>query len=145
LWSLSYFSQRYNCMLAPSKTRFGLPDVLSTIAGIRPLAMKTFVRDCLCSTQCYVTFDVYETRLGNQLKVHDLRLISRNHGSFCWFLLNSSLCTLYWRPSSSRVIEILWPFGVPAFCIPLVSFHDRSMGTDPDAQCKARLQCWAPL
>jgi hypothetical protein len=26
-------------MLAPSKTRFGLPDVLSTIAGIRPFAM----------------------------------------------------------------------------------------------------------
>ena len=27
-------------MLAPSKTRFGLPDVLSTIAGIRPFAVK---------------------------------------------------------------------------------------------------------
>jgi hypothetical protein len=40
-----------------------------------------------------------------------VRFISRNQGSFCWFLLNSSLCTLYWRPSSSRVIEILWPLG----------------------------------
>ena len=40
-----------------------------------------------------------------------LRLISRNHGSFCWFLLNSNLCTLYCRPSSSRVMEILWPLG----------------------------------
>ena len=38
LWSLSYFSQRYNCMLAPSKTRFGLPEVWSTRAGMRPLA-----------------------------------------------------------------------------------------------------------
>lgn len=27
-------------MLAPSKTRFGLPDVLSTIAGIRPFAVE---------------------------------------------------------------------------------------------------------
>ena len=27
-------------MLAPSKTRFGLPEVLSTIAGIRPFAVE---------------------------------------------------------------------------------------------------------
>ena len=27
-------------MLAPSKTRFGLPDVLSTSAGIRPFAVE---------------------------------------------------------------------------------------------------------
>jgi hypothetical protein len=40
-----------------------------------------------------------------------VRLISRNQGSFCWFLLNSSLCTLYCNPSSSRVMEILWPLG----------------------------------
>jgi hypothetical protein len=26
-------------MLAPSKTRFGLPEVLSTMAGMRPLAV----------------------------------------------------------------------------------------------------------
>jgi hypothetical protein len=38
LWSLSYFSQRYSCMLAPSKTRLGLLGVWSTRAGMRPLA-----------------------------------------------------------------------------------------------------------
>jgi hypothetical protein len=49
LWSLSYFSQRYSCMLAPSKTRFGLPEVWSTRAGMRPLA-EEFLRQLLvCS------------------------------------------------------------------------------------------------
>jgi hypothetical protein len=51
----------------------------------------------------------------NEVSERVLRLISRNHGSFCWFLLNSSLWTLYCRPSSSSVMEILWPLGVPAF------------------------------
>jgi hypothetical protein len=69
------------------------------------------------------------------------RLISRNHGSFCWFLLNSSLCTLYWRPNSSSVMEILClvyvserhksycsmvyncPLGVPAFNYLISSFY----------------------
>jgi hypothetical protein len=41
-----------------------------------------------------------------------LGLISRNQGSF-WILVEMFRCsTLYGRPSSSRAIEILMPFGV---------------------------------
>ena len=47
LWSLSYFSHRYSCMLAPSKTRFGLPEVWSTRAGMRPLAEGEIRQPCL--------------------------------------------------------------------------------------------------
>lgn len=43
-----------------------------------------------------------------------LGLISRNHGSFCSVVEKLILRAVYGRPSSSRAIEILTPFGVCA-------------------------------
>jgi hypothetical protein len=128
LWSLSYFSQRYSCMLAPSKTRLGLPEVWSTRAGMRPLAGEDHqsVKMDIMSKYPFA-WDGRGVRMVSEQSTYPglggiigldwfsstwyVRLISRNQGSFCWFLLNSSLCTLYCRPSSSRVMEILWPLG----------------------------------
>jgi len=44
--------------------------------------------------------------------IRPLGLIARNQGSFCVSLEMSILVTLYGNPSSSRVMEILIPFGV---------------------------------
>lgn len=43
-------------MLAPSKTRFGLPDVLSTIAGMRPFAVEEVrsVADLIGLNKCVI-------------------------------------------------------------------------------------------
>lgn len=42
-----------------------------------------------------------------------VRLIFKNHSSFCVFFEMSILCALYFTPNSSSVMLILWPFGVP--------------------------------
>lgn len=42
-----------------------------------------------------------------------LRLISKNHSSFCTFFAIWILCTVYFNPSSSSVQLIFWPLGVP--------------------------------
>jgi len=44
----------------------------------------------------------------------DIRLIFKNHSSFCTFFAMSILCTLYFRPNSSNVQLIFCPLGVPA-------------------------------
>ena len=53
-------------MLAPSKTRFGLPDVLSTIAGIRPFAVKEASLVGGCDMMGY--YQIYHLELTVDLK-----------------------------------------------------------------------------
>lgn len=82
----------------PSKILLALPELLSTMAGIRPFAGKTWSARLLAWK--WLRFWI--------------RLISRNHASFCSFLEMSILCTLYATPSSSIVQETFCPLGVPA-------------------------------
>lgn len=98
LWSGSYFAHRYSWMEAPSNTRFCLPDVLSIKAGIRPLADPN-VR--------------HHKRIETIKSGSDVRLIFKNQSSFWVFFEISMLWALYLTPNSSRVMLILWPFGVP--------------------------------
>lgn len=88
------------------------------MAGIRPLA------EHLCQ-QC-----VYrESGLKNKPMtsvgtpgVSIIRLIFRNHSSFCTFFAMSIFWTLQGTPSSSSVQLILCPLGVPAVYLLSVSF-----------------------
>ena len=62
----------------------------------------------------YLTLSSFECEgKTSQEKQARLRLIFRNHSSFCSFLAISILRTVYGRPSSSRVMLIFWPLGVP--------------------------------
>ena len=106
-------------MEAPSKTRFGFPDVLSTIAGMRPFATAVqHNHPYAVSESCSRSKSNRRKYFSESLGCHEdtsiyLRLIFKNQFSFCTLLVMSTLWTLYLMPSSSRVMDIFCPFGVP--------------------------------